>query len=137
MAILVPDVGEVYMLQNIVGKNATANTLYLKLYKTDVTPAEGDTAATYIEATFTGYANIALTGASWVVGSNTSGYSNAQYALQTFTSSAAQTSNNIYGYYITSGPGGQLIWAERFTDGPYPISNNGDAIKVTPYIELA
>lgn len=136
MALLVPDTGEVLMLKNIVGF-VSANNLVLKLYKNDKTPAEGDDASLYAEATFTGYANTTLTGTSWVVGSNTSGYSNAQYAIQTFTSSAAQTSNNIYGYYLTSGPGGQLVWAERFSDGPYPISNNGDAIKVTPYIELA
>lgn len=135
MALLVPDTGEIYMLQNIVGKNATANTLYLKLYQNAVTPGEANTVADYTEANFTGYANIALTGASWTV-SSASGYSNATYAIQTYTSSAAQSTQQIYGYYVTSGPGGQLLWAEKFTDGPYPITNNGDAIKVTPFISL-
>lgn len=141
MALLVPNTGEIWMLQQITSFQATPTTLYLKLFKNDYTPTESDAIGNYVEATFSGYANVALTGSSWVIGANTSGYSNAQFAVQTFTSDQAQTSNNIYGYFITanvaSNTSGQLVWAERFTDGPYPISNNGDAIKVTPYIELA
>lgn len=135
MALLVPDVGERLMLQNITANTSPVN-LVLKLYKNDVTPAEGDTATTYQEATFTGYANTTLTGSSWVI-ANAGGISNATYTQQTFTSSAAQATQQIYGYFVTSGPVGTLLWAERFTDGPYPITNLGDAVKVTPYIELA
>lgn len=135
MALLVPDVGEVLMLKNIVNNTAPTN-LVLKLYQSNTTPAEGDTAATYTESNFTGYANVTLTGASWTVGT-VAGTSNATYAQQTYTSSAAQTTQNVYGYFVTAGPTGTLLWAERFTDGPYPITNNGDAVKVTPYIELA
>jgi len=29
---------------------------------------------------------------------------------------------------------GELVYAERFTDGPYVIVNNGDLIKITPTI---
>ena len=28
------------------------------------------------------------------------------------------------------------MWGERFTDGPYPITNNGDVIKVTPKLQV-
>jgi hypothetical protein len=26
------------------------------------------------------------------------------------------------------------MWAERFSDGPYPMTTNGDNVKVTPKI---
>lgn len=139
MPLVVPDVGETYFLRNIVGKH-TANTLWIHLYKSDTTPSENDDLATYAtgEASFTGYANVGLVAANWIVGSNSAGYSNATHNVVTFASTAGgQSSNSIYGYYITSGETGQLLWAERFSDGPYPVTNNGDSIKITPYIELA
>lgn len=133
MPLLVPNVGEGAMLKAIVNHTAATN-LVLRLYSSNTTPAETDTAGTYTEATFTGYTAATLTGASWSI--TEGGPSYAQYAQQTFTSSAAQ-SQNIYGYYLQYTTSNILGWAERFSDGPYAITNNGDQIKVTPYIELA
>jgi uncharacterized protein YjbI with pentapeptide repeats len=64
MALLVPNVGEVVLLSNLLAGGSLENWT-LKLYKTDVTPAEGDTAASYTEADFTGCAleNARLVGA--------------------------------------------------------------------------
>jgi hypothetical protein len=53
------------------------------------------------------------------------------------SSSANQSSQNVYGYFVVQTTSGILLWAERFSDGPYPIANNGDQIKVTPRFELA
>ena len=61
--LVVPD-GEGDGLQYFVNKAAPEN-LVLRLYQSNTTPAETDTAATYTEATFTGYAPITLTGSSW------------------------------------------------------------------------
>lgn len=133
MALLVPNSGEGVMLNNIVNKTAPSN-LTLKLYKSNTTPGEADTAATYTEADFTGYSAASLTGSSWTVTTGAPSY--ASYAQQTFTSSATQSAQSIYGYFVVNAAG-TLMWAEKFTDGPYSISNNGDAVKVTPYIELA
>ena len=134
MALLVPDSGESYLLQALVGK-LTATAPILRLYKTNITPAETDTLATYSSnyPTFTGYAAITLTSASWTV----SGTAPTQiaYAQQTFTCTANQSTEQVYGYIVTdTTPGTTLLWAEKFTDGPYPITNNGDAIKITPQI---
>jgi hypothetical protein len=103
-----------------------------RLFKSNTTPAEGDTAATYTEADFTGYSAITLTGASWTVTGDT-----AAYVQQTFTSSANQTLQNVYGYFYVQATSGTLICAERFTDAPYAISNNTDNIKVTPSLTAA
>lgn len=133
MTLLVPNDGEDMMLQHIINKTAPEN-LSLRLYKSNTTPSETDTAVTYTVADFTGYANITLTGASWTV--TPGAPTEASYAQQTFSSTAAQATQQVYGYYVVQVTSGKLMWAERFTDGPYPIANNGDQIKVTPKITL-
>ena len=134
MALLVPDAGEGLMLEHITGKTAVEN-LTLKLYSNNYTPVEGSTAGNFTEATFTGYSAATLTGSSWTVTTGDPTY--ASYAQQTFTSSAGSQNQDIYGYFVVGASSGTIYWAELFTDGPYNIANNGDAIKVTPYIELA
>ena len=132
MTLLVPDVGEGRMLRAIVNNTAPEN-LVLRLYTNNITPAETDTAGTYTEATGSGYASITLTGASWSFTQGAPSY--ASYAEQTFTFSGAL--GNVYGYYLTQLTSGILMWSERFPSAPYNIVNNGDNIKVTPYLELA
>lgn len=135
MALLVPDQAEVLVLSLLCNKTSTytQQDLKLKLYSSNTTPAEGDTEATYTEATFTGYSAASLSGASWTI-STTGGTTTAEYAQQTFTSSAGSQSQNIYGYLIVQGTSGKIVCAERFSDGPYQIVNDGDAVKVTPKI---
>lgn len=129
MALVVPTVGENVALEALVNKTAPQN-LVLRLFQSNTTPANGDTAGTYTEATFTGYSAITLTGSSW----NAASAGSISFAQQTFTSSAAQATQNIYGYYLTQAVSGVLVWAERFTDGPYPITNLNDVIRITPTI---
>ena len=132
MTLLVPNAGEVIALEAFVNKTAPANQS-LRLYQSNTTPSETDTAASYTEATWTGYSAITLTGSSW--GAASAGApSSIAYAQQTFTSTAGSQSQNNYGYYVTQAGSGTLMWAERFSDGPYQIVNNGDTIKVTPTI---
>lgn len=54
------------------------------------------------------------------------------YAAQTFTFTGA--AGNVYGYFLKRATGGELVVAERFSDGPYNIANNGDTITITPVI---
>ncbi len=129
MALVVPNAGEADGLNYFVNKTAPQN-LVLRLYTNNVTPGETDTAATYTEASGNGYASVTLTGASWVITEGAP--SNAAYAQQTFTFSGAL--GNVYGYYLTRATSGVIAFAERFSDGPYNIANNGDQIKITPTI---
>lgn len=132
MALLVPNNGEGDALEFFVGK-ANATAPILRLFQNNITPAETDTAATYTEATWTGYAAITLTGASW--GAPSEGApSSIAFAQQTFTSSAGSQNQSNYGYYMTRTTSGRIMLAERFSDGPYVIVNLGDEIKVTPTI---
>ena len=118
-------------MSNFLNKTASQD-LVLRLYTSNTTPAEGDTDSTYTEASGSGYSAANLTAASWTVtgGSPTT----AAYPEITFTFTGAL--GNVYGYYVTQTSSGILMWAERFTSGPFNIQNNGDQIKITPQITL-
>jgi len=134
MAGVLFDQGEAIILTLAVNKLATTENLILKLFKNNITPGETNTESSYTVADFTGYANITLTGASWV--STPGAPSQVTFAQQTFTSSADQAAQLVYGYYYVQASSGKAIGAERFSDGPYTIANNGDVIKVTPKLTL-
>lgn len=128
MTLVLPNVGEIFIL-NLLANKSSAENMTLRLFKSNTTPAEGDTLATYTEATFTGYAGIALTGADWTVTSGAP--SDMQTAAKDFTSSVLQTLENVYGYHLSRATGPTLVWAERFTSAPYPIENLNDIIRIT------
>jgi len=137
MALLVPDVGEVELLKRMLNyTGATVLNVALRLYTNNLTPAEGDNLASYTESTGTGYGAITLTGSSWTI-ATVAGTTTAEYAQQTFTYTGAEA--NIYGYYVTEKftTPTLVLWAERFTDGPYSIPSGGGSVKITPKIELA
>ena len=129
MALRVTDEGEVIALKALLNHTAGQN-LVLKLYQNNITPADTDVAGTYTECTFTGYANVTLKGGSWTVTPGAPAV--ASYAQQTFTSSADQAAQNVYGYFLTQLGSGTLVYAERFTGAPFVIQNLNDNIKVTP-----
>lgn len=134
MSIVVINQGEEQFLDLLLAVNYT-----LRLYKTDVTSGltaaqvEALTESSFTEADFTGYASKALTGGSWTTtqGDPTVG----TYTLQTFTSTANQPTQIVYGYYVTRTSDGKLVWFERFS-GPVPISLNGEVIQVTPRLTM-
>lgn len=134
MALLVPDVGEVELLKAALGVTAMGATHTLKLYTNNVTPGESDTAGSYTGAAGSGYADKSLTATSWSV-ATAAGTTEGTYAQQTWTFTGAL--GNVYGYFIIRADTGVLLWAERFSDGPYNIANNGDEIRLTPKIQLA
>lgn len=131
MALVVCNNGESVALSYLVGKTTVVRDLIYRLFATNITPAETDTAGTYTEAAGGGYASKTLTGASWTVtpGAPTS----ASYAQQTWTFSGALTTNTtVFGYYVTRVTDADLILAEAFTS--FTPANNGDLINLTPAI---
>jgi hypothetical protein len=111
------------------------NNLTLKLFCTDVTPADTNTAGTYTECTGGGYASKTLTNGSWTV-STGNDPSDAVYAEQTFTFTGVLTTNTtIYGYFVVDADG-TLIWAEKL-GSTFTPANNGDNVKITPKFQLS
>lgn len=129
MALVVPNNGEGDALTAFVAK-AAAENLVLRLFTNNATPAEVDVSASYTEASGNGYAAVTLTPANWTITEGAP--SQAAYPQVTYTFTGA--AGNVYGYYLTRVTSGRIAYAERFTDGPYNITANGDQIKVTPKI---
>jgi len=131
MTLLVPNVGEEIIMRNFLNIEAPQD-LRLKLYSSDTTPAEGDTVGDYTEVSGGGYTDEAIVAGNWTVtpGDPTAGdYPEVTFA---FTGSVG----NVYGYYIVQEVSGELMWSERFTNGPFNIQNPGDEIRVTLNITI-
>jgi len=134
MALVVPNASEVIMLNYILNIDAPEN-LSIRLYANNVIPDENSTVATFTEvANGLGYTTggISLTPGSWSVISGNPSQAEHTEVTWTFTGAAGK----IYGYYVTRDTGGELMWAERFTNGPFNIPTNGDEIKITPRLTL-
>ena len=130
MSLNFPDVGENLALGMIVNKTAPQD-LVCKLFSNNITPSDTDTAATYTEATFAGYAAINIPGANWNAPAAGSISYNAQI---TYTRSSTGAVENIYGYYVIQSVSGILLYSERDAAAPAPITSSGDNIKFTPQI---
>lgn len=137
MALVLADVGAEVFLKarfNDVWP-AGGKDLTLRLYTNDKTPADGDTAASYTEATGGGYAAKTLTAGDWTI-SRVGGIDQAAYAQQTFEFTGALTTNpDVRGYYVTDADG-VLQWAEKF-DAAFTPEESGPPLKVTPHFQLS
>lgn len=134
MSLVVVNQGEEALLDLLL-----AVTYDLKLFKNDATNGlsasqiEALDETDFTEADFTGYTDKTLTGGAWTTtpGAPTVG----AYAQQTFQSSATQSAQTMYGYYVTRASDGALMWFEEFAS-PISIEFNLDTILVTPRITL-
>src|SRR3970040_1677765 len=129
MRLLAPSVGLAKMLQLVLAPTAT-----LKLFSNNITPASGDTAASYTEVAGGGYASKSLTSANWGITNGVALYNSAQSFDFTGVTNAPGT---VYGYYIVDASN-VLLWAERFAAEVVPFTPVANSlIRVTPRIVFA
>lgn len=127
---LIPAASRQTMLAALVGQ-APIPALTLHLYTNNKTPLDSDTAADFEEAApGYGYAQIALSPNVWEITPDMAVYPELVIGF-------LGALGNVYGYYVTHAGRGTLLWAERFSDGPYNIANNGDQIKLAPRLALS
>lgn len=136
MALVIPDAAEVFWLKRALYSDADAEDLSLRLFKTNVTPAESDTAGSYTVADFTSYVNKTLTssqsGATWAVPTTSAGVTSSTYGTsQTWTAGSTQT---LYGIYYVGSTSGTIAGAEAFSGAK--TVDSGDTITVIPKIAL-
>jgi hypothetical protein len=104
----------------------------LRLFVNDVIPGDETGRGDLQEAPGDkGYAAVILVPAQWTITPGKPPL--AEYPKVVFTFTGAM--GNVYGYFVTA-PDGTLRWVERFLDGPVPVRNNDDQIKITPRIVL-
>lgn len=147
MAMVIPNAGETRLLTELLDGGTTRENWTLKLFKTNVTPAETDTAGTYTEADFTNYVAKTLTrtinaGTTWgtaASGSPTNSWSaesavaESAYQQQSWTCGAS--GNTVYGYFLVGATSTTLIGAESFSTAR--TLANGDTLNLTPRFGLA
>lgn len=135
MTLRVVDQAEEHFLDAILAVNYSMR-LFSNNVENGLSTAQRDalTEASFTEATFTGYASAALTGGAWTTtpGNPASAY----YAAQSFTSTADQTPETIWGYYVLRSSDQRLEWYEYFSASA-TIQYNSESIVVTPRMTLA
>jgi hypothetical protein len=131
MALVIPNVSEVTLLNNMLNVATPTNTI-LHLYSNNLTPSSTTVVGDVTEVTSGGYAAITLTSLSWTVATSGGGITTASYAEQTFN---ITTSATVYGYYITN-VAGDLLWLERFTAAPFQLPGSGGQVLITSQVSL-
>jgi len=134
--LIVPDAAEIEFAKRALYGDAGAEDLSLRLYKTNVTPAESDVAGTYTVADFTGYSNKTITssqsGSTWSVPETTSGTTSSTYGTsQTWSAGSTQT---LYGIYYVFATSGTIAGVEAFSS--VKTVDSGDTITVIPRFEF-
>ena len=131
MAISVPDIAEVLLLQYITGL-AVPGSPVIHLYSADVDPWETTALGDLTETNKAGYSAMTLTSTYWTVSTLTGNVTTAMYSQQTFSFT---TGADIYGYYITN-VANSLMWCERFTGAPFRLPSGGGTIAISPRVTL-
>lgn len=131
MALVVPNNSEVVMLRYILNIENPEN-LIMKLFVNDVVPNEGTTEASFVEASGNGYTEQNLLPGNWGIVAGDPSVAEHSELTWTFTGPLGL----VYGYYVVRDASDDLLWAERFTNGPYNVQQNGDQIKITPRLTL-
>lgn len=114
MALVVPDSGEIVLLQYLTGMVA-AGSPTLHLFGGNTTPSDSTTLSTLQNSsnavTSSGYAYSVLASNKWTTTQSVSGVTTGLYSEVTFT---FNTDATVYGYYVTDSAVNNLLWVERF-----------------------
>lgn len=126
MSIIVPNVGLATLLDDL---TAVWGTVDIHLYDNNYVPVHGSVVGDFNEASFSGYAPVAVT--SWSPAAPT-GVDHEQSTGSTVQWAAPGVGLpiNLYGYYATD-PGGNLLFAERFPSPPVVLSIAGQVLSIT------
>lgn len=133
--VVIVDAGEQAVLANGVTGVAYTLRLFVNDVTAGLTPSQVDQldVGDFAQATFTGYAAQPVATGGWTV---TQGNPTvARNAEKTFTSTAAQAPQLVWGYHVTRTSDGILVWFEQF-DGPIVVENSGDEIRIRPTLTL-
>lgn len=122
--IVVPNVGAVELLELLL----PVWTPWVHLYTTD-TPLELDTViGDFVEANYPGYAAQLATG--WTEPEIANRRANTMADPLIFARTNGDPQQECWGYYVTRGITGPLLWAERFADPPWPMRVSTDVITI-------
>jgi hypothetical protein len=138
MTLVVPNEGEIRLLDNLLRATAKADNYSLRLYSNDYTPNTYTHYTDLDEATFTSYATVTLARGSgspqWGVPAVNGNKVEATYSSQIAWTCGA-TGQTIYGYWIEDQSDRTVLWAEQFAM-PRSLGEN-DILTLTPKFAIA
>ena len=130
--ILIPDIGEIEVLKDLLGKQLIGD-LTVKLFVNDITPSNGDTLATYIEMSTLGYAPKTITPAGWTI-IPTLNKALGTHTMLTWVFSAGAPVT-IYGLFVVDSRGA-LRWMDRL-ETPLDVGQASDSLSITPRLSFS
>jgi hypothetical protein len=131
VAIVVPDTGEEQVARLLLNMDEASDVEY-HLYVNDYEPEASTLLSDFTEASGSGYAFKTVAGVSWTIVQGDPTVATASPLLWLFSGSDL---GNTYGYYVTDSTNA-LLWAERFTDGPYNVTTTS-TLTITPKLSIA
>lgn len=118
---MIPDLARDHLARVAVGQ-AVAEPLVLGLFVNNVVPTRYDDGTGYVEPMGGGYAAVLLED-GWTVLRGTVTHPPVMWTF-------SEAVGLVHGWTLRTAYSGILIAAERFADGPYPITSSGSDITV-------
>lgn len=129
--IVIPQAGAVPLLDHLLQQLQP----WFHLYTNDLVPGDLTVLTDFTEATFPGYA--AQRAVGWTDALVVSGIATSYADGLVFSRTMDGISISIYGYFVTSGKTGGLLWAEYRAGGPIVLTHTGDTCDVLPSLTLS
>lgn len=128
--IIVPIVGATALLDDLLDDVTT----WYHLYVTDITLSVDTVLGDFVEASFPGYLPLLVSTWAPSLWDVDRAVSNADPAV--WTRGGPPSLVTVYGYYVTDGMVGPLLWCERRTEGGIVLNNPGEQCQVLPKTTL-
>lgn len=130
--IVVPNEGKILALERWLAPDVvTGEDWNVKLYSNNYTPVDASTASDFTEATFTGYAQVAVTESDWSGATITSNVAYSTSSLSPLYSCTGGGGQTIYGWYAVGATSGKVLAAEKFATAIVLVS--GASIELDPF----
>lgn len=130
MSITVPEIAETYDLDALLEDLDT----WFHLYVTRLSLGRGTLLADFTEASWPAYQPLRVT--TWSPSQILRGRAWSSADPTQWTRGSGGAPAQVYGYYVTDGRTGPLLWCESRQQGPTPMTAPTDMVVVLPRLTL-
>jgi len=109
-------------------------SVYYHLYINDLTPTLDSVLSDFVEASYPSYGPQIVQ--QWTDAVLVGGVAATYGDPLLWTVGSVVVPQTVYGYYVTGGPTGPLLWAELRELGPVPLDTVGARVYLTPALTL-
>lgn len=114
MAIVIPDEGKLFLLNQLIRQDVTEIFPFvLRLFQNDVTPDADTVRADLTESSFAGYLPVELVRADWTAPLISDDRAESVWGTTPVAFTPSSGSQFCYGYFVTDIDDNFVLWAER------------------------